>query len=384
VGEFEDYGLLREFARAGHGLIPVPALQVEYFTELYGLKPVGIAAGVSVQFYASVRRAQDQAPGGRGHRAGRAPDLRRAACCLLPSAARRNEGSMIARPGWSSPAAAVREARPMNSSSYAGVLRAPGINVMYGQDYYPEGHQGGSASSCTTSAIASNGDVRLEASPGQWAPIPKPASARSTRRSRKSAYRCTTRTRSAIARVFNPIEYPNLTLDYTVRARPAGRIDHRERRFLTSGAQGVDRQGQLQSRAVPRPVVRQVVPDSARATACSSISERPRRNAVLGTGTRLDVAPETDLYHLTIEALKGGELELLDGRGNHNNGWFVVRALATPGADAGRIEWRVTPHAKAGWMRTPGDPGVAGGLSPGAAQAGDHRARSARHDARRT
>jgi LysR family transcriptional regulator, transcriptional activator of nhaA len=27
VGEFEDYGLLREFARAGHGLIPVPALQ---------------------------------------------------------------------------------------------------------------------------------------------------------------------------------------------------------------------------------------------------------------------------------------------------------------------------------------------------------------------
>ena len=52
VGEFEDYGLLREFARAGHGLIPVPALQVEYFTELYGLKPIGTAAGVSVQFYA--------------------------------------------------------------------------------------------------------------------------------------------------------------------------------------------------------------------------------------------------------------------------------------------------------------------------------------------
>ena len=52
VGEFEDYGLLREFAHAGHGLIPVPGLQVDYFTELYGLKPVGIAAGVSVQFYA--------------------------------------------------------------------------------------------------------------------------------------------------------------------------------------------------------------------------------------------------------------------------------------------------------------------------------------------
>jgi LysR family transcriptional regulator, transcriptional activator of nhaA len=52
VGEFEDYGLLREFAHAGHGLIPVPALQVEYFRELYGLVPIGTAEGISVQFYA--------------------------------------------------------------------------------------------------------------------------------------------------------------------------------------------------------------------------------------------------------------------------------------------------------------------------------------------
>lgn len=52
IGEFEDYGLLREFAHAGHGLIPVPSLQVDYFRELYGLVPIGIAEGVSVQFYA--------------------------------------------------------------------------------------------------------------------------------------------------------------------------------------------------------------------------------------------------------------------------------------------------------------------------------------------
>ncbi len=52
IGEFEDYGLLREFARAGHGLIPVPSLQVAYFRELYGLAPIGVAGDVSVQFYA--------------------------------------------------------------------------------------------------------------------------------------------------------------------------------------------------------------------------------------------------------------------------------------------------------------------------------------------
>ncbi len=73
----------------------------------------------------------------------------------------------------------------------------------------------------------------------------------------------------------------------------------------------------------------------------------------LARGKRLEVAPETELYHLTIEAVQGGELELLDGRGNHNNGWFVVRALAPAGATTAAIEWLITPHAKAGWIRTP-------------------------------
>ena len=38
VGEFEDYALLREFARAGHGFAPVHAVQEAQFTTL-GLSP---------------------------------------------------------------------------------------------------------------------------------------------------------------------------------------------------------------------------------------------------------------------------------------------------------------------------------------------------------
>jgi len=41
IGEFEDYALLREFAHAGHGLIPVPALQVDQLRKLSGLVPIG-------------------------------------------------------------------------------------------------------------------------------------------------------------------------------------------------------------------------------------------------------------------------------------------------------------------------------------------------------
>jgi LysR family transcriptional activator of nhaA len=57
VGEFEDYALLREFARAGHGFAPVPAVLQEQFRREYGLSTVGAAAGVDAQFFAiSVER----------------------------------------------------------------------------------------------------------------------------------------------------------------------------------------------------------------------------------------------------------------------------------------------------------------------------------------
>ena len=52
LGEFEDYGLLREFARTGHGLAPVPAVQEEQFRREYRLARVGPASPVRVEFYA--------------------------------------------------------------------------------------------------------------------------------------------------------------------------------------------------------------------------------------------------------------------------------------------------------------------------------------------
>jgi endoglucanase len=73
----------------------------------------------------------------------------------------------------------------------------------------------------------------------------------------------------------------------------------------------------------------------------------------LGAGASLTVAPELDDQRMTIEAVHGGELQLLDGRAQHNNGWFVVRSLVPAGATRGAIEWLVTPHAIAGWKSAP-------------------------------
>ena len=52
VGEFEDYALLREFARAGHGIAPVPAVLSGQFRDRYGFEIIGRAEGVEAQFFA--------------------------------------------------------------------------------------------------------------------------------------------------------------------------------------------------------------------------------------------------------------------------------------------------------------------------------------------
>ncbi len=57
VGEFEDYALLREFALAGSGIAPVPAVLEQQFRREYGFVRIGTADGVQAQFYAiSVER----------------------------------------------------------------------------------------------------------------------------------------------------------------------------------------------------------------------------------------------------------------------------------------------------------------------------------------
>ena len=238
----------------------------------------------------------------------------------------------------------------LNSQEY---FERPGINVMYGQDYYPEGHQGGLSVIMHDERIASNGDIRLEPSPGQWSPIPKPGKREVNAATQEIRVPLGYPNPELDRKGFNPLIYPDLKLDYAVRARPAG----------DSIIVSVDF-----DKPIPKDWVGKVgfnlelfpglmfgkswqlgESDGVFAQQPSGPGEIP----ILATGKRLEVAPETDLYHLTIESVKGGELTLLDGRGNHNNGWFIVRALAPAGVTTNAIEWKLTPRAKAGWMRAP-------------------------------
>ncbi|MEJ0085711.1 MAG: glycoside hydrolase family 9 protein [Pseudomonadota bacterium] len=238
----------------------------------------------------------------------------------------------------------------LNSAEY---FERPGINVMYGQDYYPEGHQGGLSIIMHDERIASNGDVRLEASPGQWSPIPKPGKREvdaATQEIRvKLAYPDAERDRKG----FNPIEYPDLKLNYTVRARPDGESIRVSVDFDAPIPQEWVGKVGFNFELFPGLLFGKSYQLGKSDGVFQQQPSGPGETPSLARGKRLEIAPETELYHLTIESVRGGELELLDGRGNHNNGWFVVRSLAPAGATVNAIEWRITPHAKAGWLRTP-------------------------------
>jgi hypothetical protein len=261
-----------------------------------------------------------------------------------------------------------------------GYLTAPGLDVFVFTDIYPDGHQTGVTVIQHGVRVAANGDLRLEPAPGQWSPMPKSGE-------RKVDTRTGTITQSLRypdpekdKKGFNPIFYPDLDLGYSIHVSPAGGNSFRIRvdldkplpaewvgkvgfnlelfpthlfgkSWLMDGAGGIfPRQpnGPVQRLAggrVPEP--RNVQPNGPVQSLNGQAIAAP-----LATGRTLIVSPEEDKQRLTISS-KTGELELIDGRLPHNNGWFIVRSQVKAGATKGAIEWVVTPNVVPDWRYEP-------------------------------
>jgi endoglucanase len=58
-------------------------------------------------------------------------------------------------------------------------------------------------------------------------------------------------------------------------------------------------------------------------------------------GSTLTVAPETHTQRLTIKSIKGGALQLTDGRMRSKSGWFIVRSAVPENITAGAVQWEV-------------------------------------------
>lgn len=261
--------------------------------------------------------------------------------------------------GASAPAVAAAGAGlHLNDREY---LEMRGLNVMLAHDFYPEGHQGGVGVIQNGQRVATNGDLRLNPTPGQWQPIPVVGPRQIDRTQQEISVRMSYPDPKQDRKGFNPITYPDLKLAYTVRVRPAGGDSFRIVVDLEAPlpAEWVGRvgfnfelfPGALFGKSFRIGDTIGVFPRDP--TGPAAPREGEYGVAPLGEGHTLTVAAESERQRMTIEAVKGGELALLDGRAQHNNGWFVVRALVPAGATTGAIEWLVTPHAIPDWMSEP-------------------------------
>lgn len=74
--------------------------------------------------------------------------------------------------------------------------------------------------------------------------------------------------------------------------------------------------------------------------------------APLASGKRIDLAPDDAERHITI-ASADNELQLFDGRNKAQNGWFVVRSLLPANKSGKIIEWFITAQTLKNWTRKP-------------------------------
>jgi hypothetical protein len=261
---------------------------------------------------------------------------------------------------------AVAAADPLLKLNSQGYFEAPGLDVTVFADIYPDGHQTGVTVIQHGVRVAANGDLRLESSPGQWSPMPaggaQSVDAATNTVTQTLSYPDPTKNRKG----FNPIDYPDLNFSYRVRVTPVGdgdafkiSVDLEQplprdwegrvgfnfelfpgdlfgKTWLMAGQEGKEYQGLF-----PRQADGPMVEDHGQSIA-----------APMASGRTLTVAPDSPLQRMSIES-RTGTLQLIDGRGNLNNAWYIVREVTRPGATTDAVTWIVTPHVEPAWRYAP-------------------------------
>ncbi len=241
-----------------------------------------------------------------------------------------------------------------------GYFDMPGLSVTLFHDIYPEGHQTGVTIIQHDSRVAANGDLRLEPAPGQWQPVPKVGQRKVDRQQNQVSIPCAYPNPDLNRKGFNPIIYPDLEFEYQIRVQAQGSsiivaVDLENplpEEWI--GKVGFNLElfpGELFGKAFymdgkagsfPRQLNGPMMPQDD-----GSFEVEP-----LAKGQKFVIAPASDLRKMTIESF-AGELELLDGRSHHNNGWFILRSAVPSGATKNAIQWRISPQLQANWRRLP-------------------------------
>ena len=235
-----------------------------------------------------------------------------------------------------------------------------GLDVTAFADIYPDGHQTGVTVIQHGSRVAANGDLRLEISPGQWSPMPTGGLQKINHKTQTITQFLSYPDPSKNRKGFNPIIYPDLNFSYQVSVTA---LKDNQFKITVDMEQPIPDEwvgkigfnfelfpGELFGKSWLMDNQAGIFPQQPNGPLVNPHGEF--LTAALATGKKLIVAPDTDKQRMTIEA-KNGELELWDGRANHNNGWYIVRGIIPRGATKNALEWIVTPHVVKNWLYEP-------------------------------
>ncbi|PZO75868.1 MAG: glycoside hydrolase [Sphingomonas taxi] len=240
----------------------------------------------------------------------------------------------------------------------AGYYEAPAANVLVFSNWYDGLFADSKISGVEIvqqgERIATNGDVRLSATPGQWDAIGRLVDRKVD---------------AATGAITVTLEYPDYKWQYRVRSEKRG------------GAVAVS---VILDQPVPAALAGKAgfnleflptayfhhsyMADDATGTfpiyPADAMVATPDRNAASGRaegpgaepsaiakGTRFVLAPEDPARRVTIRST--AEVQLFDGRNQAQNGWFVLRSLLPAGRTGTVLEWTIQPNSVPGWLRPP-------------------------------
>ena len=258
----------------------------------------------------------------------------------------------------------------------AGYFEMPGLNVLVYNNTFPEGHQGGVEIIQHGNRVATNGELRLNATPGQWQPIPKLGSGYESigvspravglqdriidSLKNEISMSCSYPDSSRMRKGFNPIIYPDIQLKYTVHVKAEGKsffiIVDLEKPLPADwvGKVGYSLElfpGDLYGKTYFMDDNNGIFPRQANGP--TYLNDKKEVEAMpFAEGNKLVVAPESDLLRMVIES-SNAKLQLIDGSLQHNNGWFIVRSLVPAGTSKGAIQWKISPNVITGWLDKP-------------------------------
>lgn len=241
-----------------------------------------------------------------------------------------------------------------------GYYETQGLNVMMFDDFYPEGHQGGLTIIQHGIRVAANGDLRLEPTPGQWSPVAKLVDRVVDKENGIIRVKLSYPDESKDRIGFNPIIYPDLKLDYSIRTESIGNsikiivdIDKPLPKNWDNKV-GFNLElfpGNLFGDFYMMDGISGTFPRQAVGTMFTD-AEGNLQITPLAIGNELVIATDNSEKKIKIISKKN-KLQLIDERGLHNNGWFVVRSTISEGATNDAVEWIITPTVNNNWRYKP-------------------------------